>query len=570
MKRLLAIILPVLILGSLITWRLVLKRQEAAGMAEQRQARAHAVPQACVAPAERRDLQSVFEATGTLESPLNVKISPKISGRVEYLTVHEGDRVSRGQVLVRLDGSQIEADVRRAAAAVAEAQYRLAQAQINQGPTTVGVATQIKQQAAAVASARADLDQVQKNLTSQVAAAEANVADINARIANAEAAIASAKANINRVQATLNNASTKLNRIATLNAKGYTSAQDVDDAKAEVAVEQATLEGAQQQVQSAQAARDSVVAQKRSAEQQVSIVRTKGAADIEASRQRVRQAEAGAEMAQANTAQNPAYQQGLSALRAAVAASRADLASAKSQRAETVLSSPLDGYVTNRMADPGSMATPGQPLLAVQFFKQVWVSVAVPDAVSRTMRSGQTINVGFDDIPDKTFTATVIQINPSADPQARQFTVRAALDNPGGSFRPGMFAHVSIVTEKVVGAVAVPREAIQRDTEGEYVNVVDSQGAIHRRVITTGMADDKYVSITQGLQVGEQVVTMCAVPLKEGQTIKTGTGDSRSGGGGGGGAPGAGKAEAGGPGAGAPAAAPAAQPAGGVTAPAQH
>lgn len=571
MKRLLGIILPILILGSLITWRLMIKRTEAAGMAQQRQARAHAVPQACVAPAELRDIQSVFEATGTLESPLNVKISPKISGRVDYIQVHEGDRVSRGQVLVRLDGSQIEADVRRAQAAVAEAQYRLAQAQTTQGPTTVSVSTQIKQQAANLASAQADFDQVQKNLVSQVAAAESNVADIDARIGSAEAAIANAKANINRVQAMLNNANTKLNRVASLNAKGYTSAQDVDDAKAEVAVQEATLEGAQQSLQSAQSARESVVAQKHSAEQQVSIVRTKGAADVEAARQRVRQAQAAVELAKANTAQNPAYQQGLSALRASVAAAQASLASSKSQRSDTVLTSPLDGYVTNRMADPGSMATPGQPLLAVQFFKQVWVSVAVPDEVSRTMRSGESVNVSFDDMPGKKFTATVIQLNPSADPQARQFTVRAALDNPAGTFRPGMFAHVSIITAKVANAVAVPREAVQKDKDGEYVNAVDSQGAVHRRAISTGLSDDLYVSITQGLQAGEQVVTMCAIPLKEGQTIKTGTTDGQGGAGKGEAEAGAGKRDGGvSPGPAAGAEAPAARPVAGTTAPVQH
>jgi len=538
MKRLIAILVPILILGGLIAWRLSVKRTEVAAMAKQRAARAGATPQVCLATAERRDLQSAFEATGTLESPLNVKISSKISGRIETLAVQEGDRVSRGQVLVRLDGSQIEADVQRAGAAVAEANYRLAQAQINQGPTTVNVATQIKQQQASVASARADLDQAQKNLASQIAAAQANVSDIEARIANADAGIANARAAINRVQAVLDNSNIKLKRITDLYKQGFTAAQDVDDARADVAVQKASLDAAQQQLQSAQAARESVVAQKRGAEQQVNIIRTKGEADIESSRQRVRQAEAGLEMAKANTAQNPAYQQGLAALRASVAAAKASLASAKAQRAETVLVCPLDGYVTDRLADPGSMATPGQPLLAVQFFKKLWVSVAVPDEVSARMRVGQTINATFDAIPGKTFTATVVQVNPSADPQARQFTVRAALDNPDGSFRPGMFAHVAIVTEKVVGALVVPREAVQRSAEGEYVTVVDADNKTHRRPVSTGMSDQTYVSITEGLQVGEQVVTLCAVPLKEGQAVKTGEA----------GGPGGGKSEGGGPG----------------------
>lgn len=522
MKRLIAILLPLIILGAFIIWRLEAKRGEAAAMAQQRQARANATPQVCVEAATQRDILSTFEATGTLESPLNVKISPKITGRLEYLSVHEGDRVSRGQVLARLDGSQIEAEVRRQQAAVAEANYRLAQSQISQGPTTVSVATQIKQQGASLATAKADLTQVQKNSQSQIAAAEANVADIEARIAAADATIANAKAGISRVQASLSNASTHLSRLQGLLKQGYVAAQEVDDAKAEVAVQQASLEAAQGQLQSAQAARESVVAQKRSAEQQVSIAQAKAEADVEAARQKVKQTEAGVELARANTAQNPAYVQGLAALRASVAAAKAELASARAQRAETVLTCPLDGYVTSRLADPGSMATAGQPLLVVQFFKQVWVSVAVPDTVSAKMRVGQPLTVSFDALPGKPYTATVVQINPSADPQARQFTVRAALDNPTGDLRPGMFAKVSIVTEKAVGAVSVPREAVQRDEGGEFVNVVEAEGAAHRRPITTGLASETHVAVTSGLQPGEQVITMCAVPLKEGQKVKTG------------------------------------------------
>jgi len=159
---------------------------------------------------------------------LNVKISSKISGRINYLQVHEGDRVRRGQVLVRLDASEIEAEVRRQQAAVAEAEYRLAQAQINEGPTKTNVETQIKQQAAAVASAKADLAQVQENLASQVATEEADVADLQARAQSAQATIENARAHINSVKATLGNAVTRQNRILDLYKQGYIAAQDVD------------------------------------------------------------------------------------------------------------------------------------------------------------------------------------------------------------------------------------------------------------------------------------------------------------------------------------------------------
>ena len=45
-----------------------------------------------------RDIVKNFNATGTVESPQNVKIASKVSGRIDYLELREGDKVKRGQV----------------------------------------------------------------------------------------------------------------------------------------------------------------------------------------------------------------------------------------------------------------------------------------------------------------------------------------------------------------------------------------------------------------------------------------------------------------------------------------
>lgn len=520
MKRILSILVPVVVLGALIWWRLDQKRTADAALAQQRAAKASAVPQVAVAVAERRDIETTFEATGTVEAPRNVKISPKVSGRINFLEVHEGDAVRRGQVLVRIDDSQVEAEVRQQVANLSEAQSRLAQALIAQGPTDVGVKTQVRQQEAAVASAAADYEQARRNLEYQIGAAQASVADAQGRVDNTGAAVSAASSDVTSAQATLANARAKHARLANLLAKGYVAAQDVDDAATAVGVHEAALESARSKLSSAQAAHESALAQRKAAEQQVEITRNKGGADVEAARQKLAQAKASLDYARANTAQSPAYRQGLAALRASVSAAQAAVNSAQARRADTVLSCPMDGVVTGRHQDPGAMASPGQAILTIQSFKQVWVSVAVPDDVSNRVQLGQAVQVTFDAFPGQVFTASVVQMNPSADPDARQFTIRAALDNASGAFRPGMFAHVVIVTERAEQVVAIPREAVQRDGSGEYVTVVDPDERVRRQPVTTGLSDARYVSITEGLEAGQQVVAMSSVPLKDGKQVK--------------------------------------------------
>lgn len=508
MKRAVLILIPILILGSLIVWRLGQKHAEVADQAKMREMRMKAPLLVATAPAALRDVTHTFSATGTVESPQNVKIAAKVTGRIEYLNVREGDRVKKGQVLVRIDPEQVEADVHAAMAALAEAQYRLAQGQITQNSTNVGVNSQVRQQKAGVNSAKADYAQVKQNYLAQMASADASVRDANAKVENAKAAIRSAQAN-------LDNATAKRDRVLDLYKQGFIAAQDVDDAKAAVSVQESALEIAKGLLISANA-------QKESALQSASIVKTKGQADIEASMAKLEQAQASYEYAAANTSQKSAYIQSIAALRAGVDAARAALKSAQAKRADTVLISPLDGYVTGRYVDPGAVTTPGQAILAVQFVKQVWVTISVPEEIGPQVHIGMPATVEFDALPGQKYSGSVVQFNPSADLQSRQFMVRVILSNAQNLFKPGMFARVSLETERVKNALCVPKEAVQPSPQGPCVTVVEKGNKAKRIPVVTGVSDDNYTSIDQGLKPGDKVVTLSAFPVRDGAQLRLG------------------------------------------------
>lgn len=508
MKRWVCILLPVLILGSLIGWRFVQKRSDEAAMGQQRGARMKGPASVALAPVQIRDIISTFECMGSAEAPIGVKIAPKITGRIMTLDLHEGDRVKKGQVLVRIDSSDVEAAVQQQMAAVAEAQYRLAQAQIAQNPTDVGINSQIIQQKSNVASAKADYNQVKTSYAAQIAATNANITDASSKIENAKATLRSAQAN-------LDNAQTKHDRIVSLYKKGFIAAQDVDDAKAVVAVQKSQVEIAQGQINSATAQREAL-------QQQLNIVKAKEKSDIAASKAKLAQATASLEYAQANTSQKSAYRQSIAALKASVAAAQASLRSAEAKRNDTVLVCPLDGYVTGRYSDPGAIASPSQPVLEVQFVKQIWVTLPVPEEVCAKIHIGQPAKLVFDTFPGRTFSASIVQINPSANVQNRQFTVRAILSNSDNLLKPGMFAHASIETDRIRNAVVVPREAVQRDREGTFMMTVGPDRKAKRIPVTPQAEDDKFVSIGDALRPGQKVIVMSAMPVKDGQTVMSG------------------------------------------------
>ena len=79
----------------------------------------------------RRSLTSVVSASGKIEPKRKVDVQSDITGRIVSLPVREGDMVQRGQVVVRIDPTQYEANVERAEALLAGAQASQAQAQAN-------------------------------------------------------------------------------------------------------------------------------------------------------------------------------------------------------------------------------------------------------------------------------------------------------------------------------------------------------------------------------------------------------------------------------------------------------
>lgn len=80
---------------------------------------------------ERRDLVATVTASGNLRARRQVDISSEVSARVQELLVAEGDDVEEGQVLLRLDPTQIRAGRQRAASSVSQARAQASQAQAN-------------------------------------------------------------------------------------------------------------------------------------------------------------------------------------------------------------------------------------------------------------------------------------------------------------------------------------------------------------------------------------------------------------------------------------------------------
>ncbi|MDH7570517.1 MAG: biotin/lipoyl-binding protein, partial [Armatimonadota bacterium] len=101
-----------------------------------------------------------LEVTGTVHASLRSDVSAKIMGRVAQVLVNEGDRVGAGQVLVRLESSDLQAAVAQAEAGLRAAQEAVKQARTGAQIQTVTSSTRVEQARAALEAARQQLSLV--------------------------------------------------------------------------------------------------------------------------------------------------------------------------------------------------------------------------------------------------------------------------------------------------------------------------------------------------------------------------------------------------------------------------
>jgi len=473
-------------------------------------------------PVARTDVVETVEVTGSLAALDTVTLSPKVGGKVAYVAVRPGDPVSAGQVVVKLDDSDAVNSVRQAESSlsqaltnvrtaesgveVAKAGLQQAEARQRQAETALRVqetqsSTSVEQAKAALDSAKARLEMLKKGAREQ-------------ERLSAQAAVAQAKAN-------LNNAQSSLRRMQQLFREGAISESQLEQvqtqyevAKAayDTAVQQASLvhEGPRtEEIRSAEAA----VAQ---AEEGLRMARAAAAQD-DVRREDVRTARAAVIQARATLLQ---AQDSVSRARDAVRQARAALAIARENLKNMSVTSPISGWVSRRLTEPGQIAGPGTPLLEVVDLRTVYFEANISEMEIGRIKVGQPVQVRVDAYPKETFRGTVFRIYPAASTSGRNFGVRITIPNPGLRLRPGMFARGKVEVLRKRGALIVPAEAVLvRD--GDQV-VFTAQGRTAKMVqVTTGAVTDESIEILEPAKIkeGDQVITTGQHEVQDGSKI---------------------------------------------------
>ncbi len=375
-----------------------------------------------------------------------VRIAAEVGGRIESIAVKEGDRVTAGQELVRIDRALLDAQLAQAQAAVAVATAQQAQVKagaraedVRQAETALAQAIAVREGARrAWENAQAVRDNPQE-LDVRIAASQTQVESLKKQLEvmarNVEVAEANAKAAAVRRDVFQGPAKTLPDARAATEQWAAAEAT-AESARAALLAAAATLDGAQKNVDMLIAMRNQPLTAN---------------AQVDAAKAQYDSASAAADSAQArlDAVKAGATQEQLAVAAAVVKQSESALSILHVQIAKTVLKSPTAGIVTRRAAQPGEMAAPGATLLTVASLDPVKLTIYVPETQVGAVKVGDGYDVYVDTFPNRAFGGRVTYISQQAEFTPRNvqsrservntvFAVRLEIPNPGGELKPGM------------------------------------------------------------------------------------------------------------------------------------
>lgn len=466
---------------------------------------------------QRGSIAATVSTTGSVVAATTAKVAFKGTGRLAELLVQVGDSVKQGQVLARLDQTDLQLQVTQSRAGLASAEAKLAQ--MEQGSRR----DEITAAEANVASAKAKLAQVQGGPTeADVQAAQAGVASAKSNLAAAQAKLADLRAqpkpeDVRTAQLQLERAknslwATQIDRDGTCgnartpeyqcnaaNARVAAAETDVTSANENLAksskpAQGAEIKGAEEAVASAQVSYDSAQAKLR----QVKAGAT--TADVSAA-----QAAVDAAASQLTLKRTPYTDADILGAKASVEQAKAGLALAQYQLDNAALLAPFAGHVAAIGMNAGEV-TGGSSAITLVDPKAVRSDATVDESDVAKLELGQAAEITFDALPARRFAGKVIAVAPSATVQSGVVTylVSLSIDDAAG-LKPGMTANANIVYSRKDDVLLVPNRAIRAQGRDRVVEVA-AEGGSRLRPVRVGISNEQFTEISEGLQEGEEVL----------------------------------------------------------------
>jgi RND family efflux transporter MFP subunit len=411
---------------------------------------------------------------GTLEANRASDITSEGDGRISQILLQEGDTVTTGQVIMRLDSETLTAELTQARAVLARNQAVLAE--LKAGTRREDIA-----------EAQATLQQAQARLT-------------DAREGSSPEAIAQAQAQLNAAKATAELASSRVQRYKNLRDEGVIPLDTYDQQIKEERQARAEVQSAQRRLSELKMERGSELAQL--------------AAQVEQQRQNL------ARLKNGPRAEDIAQAQ------AQVAESRARVKSVEVQLAKLQITAPFAGTIGYIPAKVGNYVQAGDRLTTITENQEIALNLSVPLGQAGQLRRGLPVEI-LDSQNQPLGKGRISFISPNVNNEAQTVLARASFSNAERLLLNRQLVPAKIIWNQGQGLL-VPATAITRVGGETFVYLAQSvpdektgkpQLLAVQKAVKLGSLQGNDYQVLEGVNAGEKIITSGLLNLQDGVPI---------------------------------------------------
>ncbi|MBI4187379.1 MAG: efflux RND transporter periplasmic adaptor subunit [Chloroflexi bacterium] len=429
-----------------------------------------------IAEVSRGDLTVSVSGSGNIEVAGESKLAFGVGGKIDKIYVEEGDEVSKGQELARLDSRALELAATQAETALKAAEYNLVKARNRYSSVEISsleLAVAQARMALAQAEVALEASRLSLNRMEDVAEAKDDVTDAELEVKAAEAMLKEATQRGDNYEIAY-----WRGEFLQAQLKLAEAGQDLADLLAEseyaglipdeLTLKKLQLKGAEQSVEQAQKSLEHA------------LVRLDDAKTPDKDEVELRETQA--------------------------EAARKSLEYARSQLDDAVITAPFAGTIASITADEGDTVAAAKTIIHLVDLTTMQLVVDIDEIDMPNVKLNQKAIISVDALPGTELEGRVSFIPPLGREESGLvfYQVKVSLAISEG-IRPGMRATADIVTDERQNVLLVPSRTVKRDSQGNtFVEVVGEQTVA--RPVAAGISDDTYTEIISGLREGEKVL----------------------------------------------------------------
>jgi len=183
---------------------------------------------------------------------------------------------------------------------------------------------------------------------------------------------------------------------------------------------------------------------------------------------------------------------------------RAELDIARKQLSDSVLTSPIQGMISEKRVNLGQFLGAGDAVFTMVRVNPLRLKLSIPEREAAGVRAGQNVEVHLEG-DSQTYTGRLVRISPAISVDNRTLMAEAEIANENGLLRPGSFARADIITQAAAPVVLVPASSVITFAGLTKVISVENNETTEKR-IRVGRTSKGSVEILEGIKAGEPVV----------------------------------------------------------------